>query len=60
VSDVTPLAEVARRFRISFHRTHKVLLTRQPEPGERRARHWYVSAEAVALLKPPAVYPASR
>jgi hypothetical protein len=50
VSEVIPLSEAARRLRIPYYQAHKLLLTGQLEPVERRGAHWYVSAEAVAYL----------
>jgi hypothetical protein len=58
VLDVIPLSEAARRLRISYYRAHKLLLTGQLEPAERRGAYWYVSGEAVArLLDQQAVAP---
>ena len=59
MSEVIPLSEAARRLRIPYYQAHKLLLTGQLEPAERRGAHWYVSAEAVAhLLDQQAVAPA--
>ena len=61
MSNVIPLSEAARRLRISYYQAHKLLLTGQLEPPERRGRNWHVSAETVArLLEPQAVDPATR
>lgn len=50
MSDVIPLAEAARRIRISYYCARKLLVTEQLEPAERPSSDWYVSAEAVARL----------
>ena len=58
MSNVIPLAEAARRLRITYYQAHKLLLTGQLEPAERRRIHGYVSAAAVAgLLDEQAVAP---
>jgi hypothetical protein len=59
VSEVIPLSAAARCLRIPYYQAHKLLLTEQLEPAERRASYGYVSAEA-RLIQSQVVYPASR